>query len=113
MKKLQRFKKVSGHIKDISLTLTLIASLIGVTFSYNANATSANNIESTVSEFVITQGKRMMTELNVQLEQSIKQETQAVFIKYFLKEISSAESDAKLIAVNEMTENHIPNKVNN
>lgn len=80
------FKKIQStgsKIKEVSLAVILAASLLGVTLSSNANATE-NNISTEVSEFIVTQGQVMLSELNTQLQQSIDRQIQAVAVNYSL-----------------------------
>jgi len=67
-------KNTSSKIKDVSLALVLVGSLFGATVSTTANAATTNNVEDAVSKFVVDQGKKMINELNVQLQQSIDNE---------------------------------------
>ena len=69
-------KQNNSNIKDVSLALVLIGSLIGaLTVSTSANANAAPiNVENAVSNFVVAQGERMVAELNTQLQQSIDNE---------------------------------------
>ena len=66
--------KTNNTIKEVSLALILTCSLIGVTLSSSANAAPVKSIESTVSDFVIAQGEKMIAELNNKLQQSIDNE---------------------------------------
>jgi len=63
----------SSKIKDVSLALVLIGSLLGATLSTSVNAASLPDVEKAVSEFIVAQGEKMITELNTQLQQSINQ----------------------------------------
>lgn len=67
-------KNTSSKIKDVSLALVFIGSLMGATLSTSVNAASATSVENAVSDFVVAQGKKMITELNTQLQQSIDNE---------------------------------------
>ena len=68
-------KKTSNIIKDVSLTVVLIGSLLAaLTVSTRVNAAPASSIESAVSNFVVAQGEKMIVELNTQLQQSIDKE---------------------------------------
>jgi hypothetical protein len=57
--------------KNISVALFITISAF---FSLNTHATEATNIESSISELVIAQGKQAMNQLSEQLQQSITQE---------------------------------------
>jgi len=80
-------KNTSSKIKDVSLALVLIGSLVGV--SASANAAPATSIEDAVSEFVITQGQSMIAELNVQLKQSIDNEIKAFSTNFSINNASA------------------------
>ena len=66
-------KKTSSKIKEVSLALILICSLIGVTRSTSAKA-APRNIENAISGFIFSQGEIMLSELKIQLQQSIDNE---------------------------------------
>lgn len=63
----------SSKVKDVSLALVLIGSLLGTTLSTNVNAAPLPDVEKAVSEFIVDQGEKMITELNTQLQKSINQ----------------------------------------
>lgn len=68
-------KNTSNIIKDVSLTVVLIGSLLAaLTVSTRVNAAPVSSIESAVSNFVVAQGEKMIAELNMQLQQSIDKE---------------------------------------
>lgn len=87
-------KKNSNTIKEVSLALILSCSLIGVTFSNIASAAPVKSIESSVSDFVITQGEKMLAELSKQLQQSIDNEITKFSANFSLN------SDPAWIAIN-------------
>lgn len=64
----------SSKIKDVSLALVLIGSLMGATLSPSVNAAAVPDVEKAVSDFIVAQGEKMITELNTQLQQSIENE---------------------------------------
>lgn len=82
-------KNTSSKIKDVSLALVLIASLVGATVSTSANAAPATSVEDAVSEFVIAQGQSMIAELNVQLQQSINNEIKTFSTNFSLNNASA------------------------
>ncbi|GAW97477.1 MULTISPECIES: hypothetical protein [Colwellia] len=86
-------KNTSSKIKDISLALVFIGSLMGVTLSTSVNATPASSIENAVSDFIVAQGEKMIAELNIQLQQSIEKE-----IKTFSANFSINNADTWLTA---------------
>ena len=77
-------KNTSSKIKDVSLALVLIGSLFGATLSTSANAAPASTVENAVSDFVVAQGEKMITELNMQLQQSIDKEIKALAANFTL-----------------------------
>ncbi|MEI6894256.1 MAG: hypothetical protein V5789_06415 [Colwellia sp.] len=81
---LHMIKNTGNKIKEVTLTLILAASLLGVILSTNANAAAKTTTEIAVSNFVIAQSKIIMTELNKQLQQSIENEINAFSDNYSL-----------------------------
>ena len=110
-------KKANSKIKDVSLAFILIGSLLAaLTVSTRVNAAPATSVENVVSEFVVAQGQKIMTELNTQLQQSIDKE-----IKTFTANFSFNNTDTWL-ATDQKIKQAIPavneksktvNKVNN
>ena len=82
-------KNTSSKIKDVSLALVFIGSLIGATVSTSVNAAPATSVENAVSEFVVSQGKNMIAELNVQLQQSIENEISTFSSNFSLNSTSA------------------------
>jgi hypothetical protein len=82
-------KKISSKIKDVSLALVFIGSLFGATVSTTVNAAPATSVENAVSEFVVAQGKNMIAELNVQLQQSIDKEIKTFSTNFSLNNTSA------------------------
>jgi len=82
-------KNTSSKVKDVSLALVFIGSLIGATVSTSVNAAPATSVENAVSEFVVTQGKNMIAELNVQLQQSIDNEIKTFSTNFSLTNASA------------------------
>jgi hypothetical protein len=72
----------SSKIKDVTLALVFIGSLIGA--SASVNAAPVPSVEDAVSEFVVAQGKNMIAELNMQLQQSIDNEINAFSTNFSL-----------------------------
>lgn len=79
----------SSKIKDISLALVLIGSLLGATLSTSVNAAPLPNVEKTVSDFIVAQGEKMITELNTQLQQSINKEIEEYTVNFSFDNASS------------------------
>ncbi len=94
-------KNTNSKIKDVSLALVLIGSLMGATFSTNANAAPAASVENAVSNFVVAQGEKMIVELNAQLQQSIDNEIKAFSTKLSLNATTwlAAEQKVKQVTV--------------
>jgi len=65
--------------KNISVALLITISAF---FSFNTHAAETAQIESSISELVIAQGKQMMSELSEQLQQSIKAELSSFTIDF-------------------------------
>jgi hypothetical protein len=100
----------SRNIKDVSLALVLIGSLIGATLSTSASAAPAGSVEKAVSKFVVTQGQNMIDELNNQLQLSIENEINAISTNFSLNNTSMWLTAEK--QVNETVENKINNQTN-
>jgi len=69
--------------KNISVALLLTISAF---FSLNTHAAETTNIENSISELVIEQGKQMMVELSEQLQQSITAEINSFNINFSFDE---------------------------
>ena len=69
--------------KNISVALLLTISAF---FSLNTHAAETMNIENSISELVIEQGKQMMVELSEQLQQSITAEINSFNINFSFDE---------------------------
>jgi len=109
-------KNTSRKMKDVSLALVFIGSLVGATLSTSANAAPATSVEDAVSEFVVTQGKNMIAELNVQLQQSIEDEIKTFSSNFSLNNPSAwlnAEKQVKKATppMNKAAEERVKNKV--
>ena len=93
-------KNTSNIIKDVSLTVVLIGSLLAaLTVSTRVNAEPTSSIESAVSNFVVAQGEKMIVELNTQLQQSIDKE-----IKTFAANFSLNSATTWLAAEQKITQ---------
>jgi hypothetical protein len=78
-------KQTNNNIKDVSLALVLIGALIGaLTISTSVTAAPVESIEKSVSNFVVAQGAKLMTDLNIQLQQSINKEIQSMSANFSL-----------------------------
>lgn len=93
-------KNTSNIIKDVSLSVVLIGSLLAaLTVSTRVNAAPTSSIESAVSNFVVAQGEKMIVELNTQLQQSIDKE-----IKTFAANFSLNSATTWLAAEQKITQ---------
>ena len=77
-------KETSSKIKEVSLALIFIGSLIGTTLSTTVNAAPVASRESAVNNLILAQGKTMITELNTHLQQSIKSEIDNISTQFLL-----------------------------
>ncbi len=68
--------------KNISVALLIT---LGAIFSVNANA-AETSIENSISEMVIAQGQQVMSDLTVQLKQSITEELNGFSVDYSIDE---------------------------
>jgi len=82
-------KNTSSKIKDVSLALVLIGSLMGATLSTSVNAAPLPDVEKAVSDFIVAQGEKMITELNTQLQQSIDNEIEEFSANFSFDNTSS------------------------
>lgn len=82
-------KNHNHNIKDITLALVFIGSLIGLTVNSKVNAAPVSGIENAVSTFVTDKGQQMLTKLNAKLQQSIDKEIKALSINPSLNNASS------------------------
>lgn len=82
-------KNTNSKIKDVSLALLLTCSLIGATLSTSVNAASVKSVENAVSNFVVAQGEKIITELNTQLQQSIDNEIKALSENFSLNDATT------------------------
>lgn len=82
------------NTKNISLALIMT---LGSLFSINASATSASTVETTVSEFVVTQSQQMIAELNQKLQKTIEQEINDFTIDFSFSQNASHEIGAEKI----------------
>ncbi len=106
-------RKTNNKIKDVTLALVLIGSLVGVTISASVNAAPAKGIENTVSKFVADKGQQMFSELNAQLQQSIDNEIKAFSVNFALndtkswlaaeKQVTNAKTNKTKITENKVT----------
>jgi len=98
-------KQTNSNIKDVSLALVLIGSLIGaLTLSTSVTAAPVESIEKSVSNFVVAQGAKLMTELNTQLQQSINKEITTLSANFSVNKtitvLTTDETEKKATAAN-------------
>ncbi len=108
-------KQTNSNIKDVSLALVLIGSLIGaLTVSTSVTAAPVESIEKSVSNFVVAQGAKLMTDLNTQLQQSINQEIKTLSANFSLNNtvtlLTADKTEKQAIAVND--DNKVSNNKN-
>jgi len=108
-------KQTNSNIKDVSLALVLIGSLIGaLTVSTSVTAAPVESIEKSVSNFVVAQGAQLMTELNTQLQHSINTEIKALSDNFSLNNtitlLTADQTAQQTTAVND--DNKVSNKNN-
>jgi len=68
-----------------AITVALLITL-GAMFSINASAAETNSIENSISEMVIAQGQQVMSDLTVQLQQSITEEVNSFSVNFSFDE---------------------------
>ena len=68
-----------------AITAALLITL-GAMFSLNATAADTNSIENSISKMVIAQGQQVMSDLTVQLQQSITEEINSFSINFSFDE---------------------------
>ena len=68
-----------------AITVALLITL-GAMFSINASAAETNSIENSISEMVIAQGQQVMSDLTVQLQQSITEEVNSFSVDFSFDE---------------------------
>jgi len=106
-------KQTNSNIKDVSLALVLIGSLIGaLTVSTSVTAAPVESIEKSVSNFVVAQGAKLMTDLNTQLQQSINKEIKTLSANFALNNtvtlLTADQTEKQTTAVND--NNNVSNK---
>jgi len=69
--------------KNISVALFIT---LGAIFSVNANAAQTSSIENSLTEMVVAQGQQVVSDLSVQLQQSIEEELSRFTIDFSFDE---------------------------
>jgi len=101
MKNINKIKRASSAIKDVSLTFIFIGALLGFSMSTNANATLVKNIDHSITQFVIKQGEQVMTDISQQLVSSITEQLNKMSLSYSLQ--SEVWVTANVTANNKLT----------
>ena len=78
----RNFKMNTLNRKNISVALLIT---MGAIYSVNANA-AESSIENSISEMVLAQGQQVMSDLTVQLQQSITEELNSFSINFAFDE---------------------------
>jgi len=73
------------HFNRRAISVALLITL-GAAFSVNASAADTSNIETSISEMVVAQGQQVMSDLTVQLQQSITEEINSFSIDFTFDE---------------------------
>ena len=68
-----------------AITVALLITL-GAMFSVNASAAETSSIENSISEMVIAQGQQVLSDLTVQLQQSITEEINSFSVDFSFNE---------------------------
>ena len=73
------------HFNRRAISVALLITL-GAFFSFNASAAQTSSIENSISEMVVAQGQQVMSDLTVQLQQSIKEEINSFRVDFSFNE---------------------------
>lgn len=73
------------HFNRTAITAALVITL-ATAFSVNAKAAESANIENSISEMVLAQGQQVLSDLTVQLQQSIIEEVNSFSINFSFDE---------------------------
>ena len=73
------------HFNRRAISAALLITL-GAFYSVNASAAPASNIEQSISEMVLAQGQQVMSELTIQLQESVAEEINSFSINFSLDE---------------------------
>ena len=82
----KKIKKTSHTIKEVSLTLIFIGALVGSSLSPMANAASVENIEHSITQFVIEQSDQVIADISHQLVWSIEQQINTIIESYSVEQ---------------------------
>lgn len=73
------------HFNCKAISIALIITL-GAMYSVNATAAQTTSLENSISEMIIAQGQQVLSDLTVQLQQSITAEINSFSIDFSLDE---------------------------
>ena len=90
------------HFNRSAITVALLITL-GAAFSVNASATDSASIEKSLSEMVMLQGEKVMSDLTVQLQESIMEEVNRFSASFYFDE--SIEKSIAWLTEEEITKN--------
>ena len=91
--------------KNISVALLIT---LGAIFSVNANAEQTNSIESSLTEMVVEQSQQVMSDLSMQVQESINEELASFSIDFSFEEsiawLTDEEAEPEVVKVKQITE---------
>jgi hypothetical protein len=73
------------HFNRRAISVALLIT-IGAVFSVNASAAETSSIESSISKMVVAQGQQVMSDLTLQLQQSITEEINSFSVDFSFDE---------------------------
>jgi hypothetical protein len=85
MNNINKIKKTSNAIKEVSLTFIFIGALLGSLMGTTANAATLENVEHSTTQFVIKQSEQVMTDISQQLAYSIAEQVNKMSASYSLQ----------------------------
>jgi hypothetical protein len=85
MNNINKIKKTSNAIKEVSLTFIFIGALLGSLMGKTANAATLENVEHSTTQFVIKQSEQVMTDISQQLAYSIAEQVNKMSASYSLQ----------------------------
>mgnify|MGYP001286776215 CR=1 FL=1 len=85
MNNINKIKKTSNAIKEVSLTFIFIGALLGSLMGTTANAATLENVEHSTTQFVIRQSEQVMTDISQQLASSIAEQVNKMSERYSLQ----------------------------
>lgn len=85
MNNINKIKKTSNAIKEVSLTFIFIGALLGSLIGTTANAATLENVEHSTTQFIIKQSEQVMTDISQQLASSIAEQVSKMSVNYNLQ----------------------------